>query len=265
MVERLVDRLAKILPNGRGVWIPMDHGISAYPEKGLENMNHVVSSCISGGADAIILQKGALSHFVETTGWSNFVCHVSVSRVNAGKKDQYKVRVATAAECLIRGATAVSAQINLGDHFEPEMIKEMGDLTGEALPLGIPTLGMIYPRGPLLKITQGDITNGVAHAARVAWELGCDVVKVPWTGDVESFKLVCQAVPIPVLISGGPRGISFTELLEIVESAISAGGSGVCIGRQVFGANNPESCVKALRAIVHDNSTSVEASKLLER
>jgi class I fructose-bisphosphate aldolase len=123
---------------------------------------------------------------------------------------------------------------------------------------------MIYPRGPLLKIAPGDITKGVAHAARVAWELGCDVVKVPWTGDVESFKLVCQAVPIPVLISGGPRGISFTELLEIVELAISAGGSGVCIGRQVFGSNNPRSCVEALRAVVHENLTSSEASKLLE-
>ena len=88
---------------------------------------------------------------------------------------------------------------------------------------------------------------------------------MPWTGDVESFKLVCQAVPIPVLISGGPRNISFIELLHIVELAISAGGSGVCIGRQIFGANDPESCVKALRAVVHDNSTSTEASKLLER
>ena len=265
MGEGLVDRLAKILPNGRGVWIPMDHGISAYPEKGLDNMDQVVSSCISGGADAIVLQKGALSHFVETTGWSNFVCHVSVSTVNAGEKNQYKVRVANAEECLIRGASAVSAQINLGESFEPEMIEEMGKLTGEALPLGLPTLGMIYPRGPMLKISEGDITKGVAHAARVAWELGCDVVKVPWTGDVESFKLVCQAVPIPVLISGGPRNISFIELLQIVELAISAGGSGVCIGRQIFGANDPESCVKALRAIVHDNSTSAEASKLLDR
>ena len=263
MGDGLVDRLTKILPNGRGVWIPMDHGISAYPEKGLERMDEVVSSCISGGADAIILQKGALSYYVEETGWSNFICHVSVSTANAGEKDQYKVRVAKADECLIRGANAVSAQINLGDYFEPEMIKEMGDLTGEALALGMPTLGMIYPRGPYLKISEGDITNGVAHAARVAWELGCDVVKVPWTGDVESFKLVCQAVPIPVLISGGPRGISFTELLHIVELSISAGGSGVCIGRQVFGSNNPESCVKALRAVVHENSTSVEASKLL--
>ena len=124
---------------------------------------------------------------------------------------------------------------------------------------------MIYPRGPHLKIAQGDITGGIAHAARVAWELGCDVVKVPWTGDINSFKLVCQAVPIPVLISGGPRGISFTDLLQIVELAISAGGSGVCIGRQVFGSDDPESCIRALRAIVHDSSTADEASKLLQR
>ena len=113
MGEGLVDRLAKILPNGRGVWIPMDHGISAYPEKGLDNMDRVVSSCISGGADAIVLQKGALSHYVETTGWSNFVCHVSVSTVNAGEKNQYKVRVANAEECLIRGASAVSSPNDL--------------------------------------------------------------------------------------------------------------------------------------------------------
>jgi DhnA family fructose-bisphosphate aldolase class Ia len=265
MREGLVDRLARILPGGKGVWVPMDHGISGYPEKGLERMDEVISSCISGGADAIVLQKGALSYFIETTGWSNFICHVSVSTVNAGSRDQYKVKVANAEECLIRGANGVSAQINLGDENEPEMIEDMGMLTSEALPLGIPTLGMIYPRGPNLKIAEDDTTRGAAHAARVAWELGCDVVKVPWTGDIDSFKLVCQAVPIPVLISGGPRGISFIDLLEIVESAILAGGSGVCIGRQVFGSGNPESCIRALRAIVHDGLTANEASKLIER
>ena len=173
--------------------------------------------------------------------------------------------MANAEECLIRGANGVSAQINLGDKNEPEMIEDMGMLTSEALPLGLPTLGMIYPRGPNLKISEDDTTRGAAHAARVAWELGCDVVKVPWTGDIDSFKLVCQAVPIPVLISGGPRGISFIDLLEIVESAILAGGSGVCIGRQVFGSGNPESCIRALRAIVHDGLTANEASKLIER
>jgi DhnA family fructose-bisphosphate aldolase class Ia len=44
-----------------------------------------------------------------------------------------------------------------------------------------------------------------------------------------------------------------------------SGGSGVCIGRQVFGANDPESCIRALRAVVHDGATAVNASKLLER
>ena len=38
MVDGLVDRLARILPGGKGVWVPMDHGISGYPEKGLECM-----------------------------------------------------------------------------------------------------------------------------------------------------------------------------------------------------------------------------------
>ena len=54
MVDGLVDRLARILPGGKGVWVPMDHGISGYPEKGLECMDDVISSCISGGADAIV-------------------------------------------------------------------------------------------------------------------------------------------------------------------------------------------------------------------
>ena len=59
MGEGLVDRLARILPEGKGVWVPIDHGISGYPEKGLERMDDVESSCISSRADDIVLQKGA--------------------------------------------------------------------------------------------------------------------------------------------------------------------------------------------------------------
>lgn len=265
MAETLVERLERILPGGKGVWIPMDHGISGYPEPGLENMDSVVDSCIQAGVDAIVLQKGALSHHVERTGWSNFICHVSVSTTHGGSRDQSKVRVATADECLMRGASGVSAQVNLGDEYEPEMIEDMGMLTGEALPLGIPTLGMIYPRGPNLIIDENDPTNGVAHAARVAWELGCDVVKVPWTDGPDSFAEVCRAVPIPVLISGGPRNSPFTDLLGIVEQAMAAGGAGVCMGRQVFGADLPGNHIRALSAIIHDGASAADAAKLLDR
>ncbi|MDC0256437.1 hypothetical protein OAJ99_01845, partial [Candidatus Poseidoniales archaeon] len=80
------------------------------------------------------------------------------------------VRVATADECLFRGASGCSAQVNLGDEAEPEMLAEMGELTGEAIALRMPVLGMIYPRGANLVVADDDVTGGVAHAARVAWE-----------------------------------------------------------------------------------------------
>ena len=263
MADTLEDRLARILPGGRGVWIPMDHGASNYPEYGLQDMDSLVEKVISGGADAVVLHKGALTHHADTTGWHGFVCHVSASTVHGGDRAQHKVSVATAEECWQRGAMGVSGQINLGDEAESEMIEALGKLTTQAFPLAIPVLGMVYPRGPNLRFSEEDSTKGVAHAARLAWELGCDVVKVPWTGSVESFREVTQAVPIPVLISGGPLGESFLDTLQTVEDSISAGGAGVCMGRQVFSSKDPQSHVAALRAVIHDGATVTEAAELI--
>lgn len=247
----LAGRLERLLPSGRGVWIPMDHGISSYPESGLDDMDAVIDAIIAGGADAIVAQKGVVSHQSDRTGWGSFVAHVSVSTAHAGPEMLTKVKVASAAECQSRGAMAVSGQINLGAATEPEMIIDMGTLTEEAHALGMPVLGMVYPRGPNLAEIPDDITGGVAHAARVGYELGCHVVKVPWTGCVDSFTEVCRAVPIPVLIAGGPRGGDFSDTLEMVRSAIQAGGAGVCMGRQIFGSEDPQASVEALRTVVH--------------
>ena len=72
----LNNRLQRLLPNGRGVWIPMDHGLSGYPENGLDRMDSVIDSVIAGGADAIVCQKGVVSEQSARTGWDGFVCHV---------------------------------------------------------------------------------------------------------------------------------------------------------------------------------------------
>ena len=251
MSGELSTRLERLLPNGRGVWIPMDHGLSGYPEDGLNRMNEVVDAIIAGGADAIVCQKGVLTEQSVRTGWDGFVCHVSASTAHGGRNSQSKVKVANASEAKSRGATAVSGQINLGDEQEPQMLIDMGLLTTEAYAENMPVLGMVYPRGPNLVNLPNDITGGVAHAARVAYEVGCHAVKVPWTGNAESFRKVCEAVPIPVLISGGPKGGDFAETLEVVRYAIAAGGAGVCMGRQVFGAKDPATCIRQLREIIH--------------
>jgi DhnA family fructose-bisphosphate aldolase class Ia len=251
MSADLANRLQRLLPNGRGVWIPMDHGISSYPEDGLDRMDSVIDSVIAGGADAIVCQKGVVSHQSARTGWDGFVCHVSVSTVHGGENSQKKIKVCSASEALSRGANGLSGQINLGDPNESEMMIDMGELTSEAHALGMPVLGMVYPRGPNLVEIPNDITGGVAHAVRVAFELGCHVVKVPWTGSIESFQKVVEAVPIPVLIAGGPKGSGFEKTLEIVKMAMQAGGGGVCMGRQIFGSEDPSSCIRSLREIIH--------------
>ena len=255
-------RFQHILPNGRGLWIPMDHGLSGYPEPGLDQMDEVIDAVIEGGADAVILQKGALTHHVSRTGWGGFIAHLSASTVHGGLRSQFKVLVGSAQEALDRGAVAVSGQVNLGVPHEPEMIADLGRLTEEAWSADLPVLGMVYPRGENLRINPDDPTKGVAHAVRIAYELGCSVAKVPWTGSVEIFRIVTSAAPIPVLIAGGESGPTMEDTLTMVRASMEAGGAGVCMGRRIFGSDNPLNTTRALRAII-DGSSVDEALSFL--
>ena len=263
MTDVLASRLETILPNGRGVWIPMDHSASSFPEQGLLDSDNTVDAVIEGGADAIVMQKGPISHHFTRTSWGRFVCHASLSTIHGGDRSQDKVLVATPSEGLDRGAIAMSAQVNLGDPAEPEMIQRIARITTDSHEKSIPVLGMFYPRGGNLILDDSDSTSGVAHAARLAWELGCNVVKVPWTGSEESFGIVTTSVPIPVLVSGGPKDDDFGKVLKLVEKSINAGGSGVCIGRNVFSSEDPASRIRALRSIVHEGANAEEASRHL--
>ena len=244
-----------ILPGGKGVWIPIDHGVSDFPVEGLENLEELIQSIAH--ADAIVAQKGVVSHF-SSTG-VNFVAHLSVSTRHAGNRSSDKMLVGRVEESLSRGAKGVSVQVNMGSPDEPEMIERLGAITQDSHYLDCPVLGMIYPRGENLDIMEGDDTMGAAHAARLAFELGCDVVKTKWTGSIDSFRKVTSSVPIPVLIAGGPAGSSTEETLTTVYKAMQAGGGGVCMGRQVFSHPNPGAMVSALRAIIHDGSSVEKA------
>jgi class I fructose-bisphosphate aldolase len=125
----------------------------------------------------------------------------------------------------------------------------------------MPLLAMIYPRGEKIK-DEYDV-NAVKHAARVGNEMGADIVKVSYTGSVETFKEVVSGCSIPVVIAGGPKMDSDRDILEMVKGSIDAGGAGVSIGRNVFQHENPTRMVRAISAIVHDNSSVEDALKIL--
>ena len=67
--------LEKLLPNGKGVWIPMDHGVSDYPENGLEDTRSRIIELRDAGVDAIIAQKGLASHYASLLEGKRLLCH----------------------------------------------------------------------------------------------------------------------------------------------------------------------------------------------
>jgi len=252
-------RLKTLLPTGRGVWIPIDHGASDWPVDGLQDTGLLVENLTRGrGADAIVSHRGPLnSHFNDAReNWrGGWVLHLSVSTRHGGGKTGWKVLAGEASNVVVsaveRGAMGVSVQVNLGDEHEAEMLATLASVADECHLLGVPLLGMMYPRGPNLNIMEGDATLGVAHAARIGWELGCDVVKVPWTGEIETFQQVTSAVPIPVLVSGGPKENNFRDVIRMVRASMAAGGAGVCMGRQIFADSDPVARIAEIIEVVH--------------
>jgi DhnA family fructose-bisphosphate aldolase class Ia len=143
------------------------------------------------------------------------------------------------------GATAVSVHVNLADPHEPEMLRDLGVIAEECDFWGLPLLAMMYVRGGERESEYDP--RKIAHAARVAEELGADLVKVNYTGTPESFREVTGSVKIPVLIAGGPRMSSLEELFDMIQGALQAGAGGVSIGRNVFQAADPTSLALKIR------------------
>ena len=108
---------------------------------------------------------------------------------------------------------------------------------------------MMYPRGP--KIPNENAPEVVAHAARIGAELGADIIKTNYTGNIDTFKTVIESCPVPVVIAGGPKCKSLEEVLKTTSDALKAGAAGLSIGRNVFQCDSPRQITKALSSIVH--------------
>jgi len=236
----------------------MDHGVTSGPVKGLVNMEEIVNQLLKGEVDAVVLHRGIAKHV--DVGKAGLIVHLS-GITKLGPDPNNKVQVCSVEEALRIGADAVSVHINMGAQQEDKMLVKLGRVADDCDKYGVPLLAMMYPRGP--KIQNEHAVEVVAHAARLGAELGADVIKTNYTGDIETFKEVVQGCPVPVIIAGGPKAETVREVLQMVYDSIKAGGSGLSIGRNVFQHENPTLMVKALSAIVHHDASVKEALKVL--
>ena len=256
-LERIMDRRTK-----RTIIVPMDHGMSVGPIKGIEDMAHTVDLVAEGGANAVLGHIGLPLFGHRRHGKDiGMILHLSAS-TSLSPDPNNKVLITPVEDAIRMGADAVSVHINIGAETECNMLQSLEMTASRCREWGMPLLAMMYPRGK--NINAENSAQYVKIAARAAAETGVDLVKTNYTGDIDSFREVTKGCPVPVLMAGGPRMETTEQILEMVYDSIEGGGSGVAIGRNVFQAEDPTKIVRAIAAIVHERCTVKEALRVLE-
>jgi fructose-bisphosphate aldolase/2-amino-3,7-dideoxy-D-threo-hept-6-ulosonate synthase len=249
--------MERILRKGKMLCIPMDHGISSGPIEGLENPAEVIQKCELRGLTSVIINKGILKSLPRPTRVGVLV-HFSAS-TSLSTFPNRKMLTGSVEEALRLGADGVSLHINIGGKEEPEMLEHLGRIAEECHKWNMPLLAMMYPRGENVKNPHDP--EIVGHVARIGAELGADIVKTLYTGDIDSFSKIVKSTPVPVVIAGGPKAKTDADVLHMTEDAMKAGAKGVTYGRNIFAHKHPDKMVEALAAIMFKKESAKEAEK----
>lgn len=245
--------------------VPMDHGVTMGPIQGLSNTAKTACSVISGGANAIVVHKGLLkelAQYDEIAKPGNFILHISASTEFCNSKND-KCLVSTVEQAVKLGAMGVSVHVNLGADGESRMISDLGFVADACMDWGMPLLAMMYVRSSR---GEAPTPSSVCHAARVAEELGADLVKLDIPFGMEDMEEIIKSIHIPIVISGGPK-VSVADILLHIDRALRAGASGISIGRNIFQSKDPELMTNIICQMVHKGLSyygAIDRSALLK-
>ena len=257
-------RLRRCFRENRTLMVPLDHGMTQGPVVGLQALEETVEDLVASGVvDAVVLHKGTLEAMAPVLSRSSeiaTVLHLSAA-VDLSPDPDRKVVVSSVEDALRLGADGVSVHLNLGHPDDAAMLEEVGRVAGDCQRWGMPLLAMVYLRGGDQPIEGGE---AAAIAARVAWELGADAVKLDYPGSPESFAEVTRAAAIPTLVAGGSTRDEVPELLRVYSEALKAGAAGLSVGRNVFQRPERRAFLRALDRLVHHGASVEDALAAME-
>jgi fructose-bisphosphate aldolase/2-amino-3,7-dideoxy-D-threo-hept-6-ulosonate synthase len=264
-LKRVVD------PAGVSIICALDHGMTS--PVFLEPLGEIATRAeetIAGGANVIMMSKGmiraAAKAFDRTTSLA-LLLSASANPEEGGAARSEVVQIAEVEEALRIGADAVVLFVALAGHGEDSMIRTLAYVGGECDRLGMPFIAeaefpTTYASIEDLKDAYG--FDYLARNVRLCAELGADIVKTNWPGDVDSFaKLVAATSGVPVVLAGGSR-ITDEELLTRMEQAMSVGAIGCSVGRNIFMHDNPRALTRALARVIREGWPAAKSLEELE-
>ena len=245
------NRLSKIIKpsNSRCVMLAVDHGYFLGPTERLENPRETIGPLLNY-ADSLMLTRGVLRTSVIPESNTPIVLRVSGGSSIIGEDLSKETIVTSIEEAIKLNASCLALSIFVGSKYEFQTLKNLSKLVNEGEKYGIPVLAVTAVGKEMARDSRY-----LGLACRIAAELGAHVVK---TYHCPDFNRVVEGCPVPVIIAGGKK-LAEREALQLTFDALEDGASGVDMGRNIWQSDNPVAMIKAVRAIVHENSTVKEA------
>jgi len=246
--------------NGKLLVLPIDQGLehgplNFFPNPDSKFPNYQFELARRGGFSAIALHYGLASKYLrDYAGEIPLILKIN-GKTNVPSDDEPLSPLTASVEDAVRlGAEAVGYTLYLGSPRQDEDFLQLSEVRAECDRYGMPLVVWSYPRGAAISAKGGrDSFYAVDYAARVAEELGADVVKVnfpklnpetdklcpkPYNDlkvtETEAFRqVVHSAGRAMVLVSGGSK-ISDEDLLNKVRMSLEAGATGLIFGRNMW-------------------------------
>jgi DhnA family fructose-bisphosphate aldolase class Ia len=254
-------RLSRIFkaPDRKSLVVAFDHGLVRGPIAGTIDPAGQFAKFVKAGADAIMMHFGMLRQaqvllqypapsLILRLDWSS----VWASLISKGKL--HTELLGRPEQALRNGADAVITFLFVGTgdlEFEARQIGQNAEVARECERIGLPLM--------IETLARGDATSNRTSAewiklhTRMAAEIGADVVKTEYTGDVTSMREVVSICPIPILVLGGERQ-SDSVATQIISGIVDSGAAGVFFGRNVFQSDDVVDFLKHTRALLDQAS-----------
>jgi class I fructose-bisphosphate aldolase len=266
------NKLDKVIDpsDGRAVVVAADHGMMLGPISGAANLEQTLRKVVEGKPDGILMSPGQAERL-------SYLFHGKLSPAllirgdwtNAFRDRTYTLparstqfcRIASVKRAVRLGADAVTIYLFIGyqdKEQEERHLEQAKRFSSECNEWGMPLVIEPIPMGP--RVTKTNYHELVRESVSLSVEAGADALKVPYTGDPETFaSVIAAAKGVPVLVLGGSKALSDREPLEAVEESLGVGASGVVFGRNVIQSSDPARFLTLVREVVHGGKTAREA------
>jgi len=246
--------------SGRLCSVAVDHFIGyghGLPD-GLRRIGPTLEAIVAGRPDAVTMHKGiAASAWPPYAGRIPMILQSTTARPDETAREQ----MATPEDAVRLGADGFAVSAFVRGATEAQHLRIVADCVREAARFEIPVICHVYPRDKESKISFA--AEDIAWAVRCALEVGADVVKTPYCGNVQAYAQIVADCPVPVVAAGGPRAETLPAALKMIAEVVQSGARGATIGRNVWGFAQITKAVQAFKAVIHDGRSADEAALLM--